>query len=171
MTPTRNHPDPYEPLSKSFTSHSWVEVLSTKEELESLQATAIPVLLQISERDEEVDLEGTADLIYPGAEKFYGHGWVLDYDVDWLSIRAGWALEDLTFQNFGFREREMVKWHSTPRSRLRAAAVSHAKAWWQTNQAGWTRFNAVLEALRSEDPVRQEAALGWIRFGKTKCDG
>jgi hypothetical protein len=28
----------------------------------------------------------------------------LDYDVDWISVRAGWALENLTFQKFGFRE-------------------------------------------------------------------
>jgi len=60
--------------------------------------------MALLDRDEKVELRNTADLIYPGAKEFYGHGWILDYDVDWISVRAGWALEELTFQNCGFRE-------------------------------------------------------------------
>ena len=176
---------------RDFVSSDWPRVSAAKDTLESSQAKAIPLLLQILERDQKVELDNTMDLIYPGAKKFYGHGGILDYDVDWLSVRAGWALEELTFQNFGFREgaineADLMKAllsrqpevrltdpSKTPeiKKRLRAEAIARVKTWWQNANASWNRFDALLEALRSDDPVRQLRALSWIRFGKTKCDG
>jgi hypothetical protein len=180
-----------EALIKDFISSDWERVSSAKALLESRQAKVIPLLLQVLERDEKVELQNTADLIYPGAREFYGHGWILDYDVDWLSVRAGWALEELTFQNFGFREgvikeADLMKAvlarksdvrlsdpSKTPeiKKQLRAEAVARVKAWWRNASASWNRFDAILEALRSDDPVRQLWTLNWIRHGKTKCDG
>ncbi|HKY29024.1 MAG TPA: hypothetical protein VJM12_13880 [Pyrinomonadaceae bacterium] len=130
------------------------------------------------------------DLIHPGAKTFSGHGWILDYDVDWISVRAGWALEELTFQNFGFREgvinnddllKAVISQRTvrltdpsrTPdmKKQIRAEAVSKAKAWWQKAEQSWNRFDALLEALRSDDAVRQHWTLDWLIHGKTKCDG
>src|SRR5262245_44810625 len=91
-------------LIDDFTSADWQKVHHAKAALESRQSEAIPALIELLDRNEKVELLNTADLIYPGAKAFYGHGWILDYDVDWISVRAGWALENLTFQNFGFRE-------------------------------------------------------------------
>jgi hypothetical protein len=60
-----------------------------------------------------VQLRETWDLIYPGAKTFYGHGYSVDYDLDWLSAKAGWALENLTFQNFGFARGGLIVPHSS----------------------------------------------------------
>lgn len=190
IAPQGKYKPSYE-LIEDFVSSDWGNVAAAKEALESRQADAIPLLLQVLERDQRVELDNTLDLIYPGAKRFYGHGWMLDYDVDWLSVRAGWALEEITFQNFGFREgaikeadlmtavlnRQSEVRLSDPsktaetRKRIRAEAVARAKAWWETAKVSWNRFDAVLEALRSDDPVRQLWTLNWIRHGKTKCDG
>src|SRR5215510_7314023 len=178
-------------LVDDFTSNDWQKVHLAESALESRQAEAIPALIELLDRDEKVELDNTADLIYPGAKKFYGHGWILDYDVDWISVRAGWALENLTFQNFGFREgvineadllKMVIKRQgnvqltdpsktATAKKQIRAEASSRAKTWWQKSQSSWNRFAAVLESLRSDDPVRQRWTLGWIRNGRTKCDG
>ena len=168
--PTITQPDPNEALINDFTSADWGTVLSAKEALESRQAEAIPSVLKILDRDEIVQLQNTTDLIYPGAKQFYGHGWAIDYDIDWLSVRAGWALEDLTFQNFGFR---LTHSSTTPdvKKRLRAESVARAKTWWQNARSSWNRFDATVEALQSNDPARQMYTLGWLRYGKTKCDG
>jgi hypothetical protein len=182
-----------EQLIRDFSSKDWQKVRMAESVLESRQAEAIPALIKLLDSDKRLELQNTADLIYPGAKQFYGHGRLLDYDVDWLSVRAGWALEETTFQNFGFREgaiseEELFKAVSrgqqglplkeTPAShnpemkgRLRAEAVSRAKAWWQKNANSWTRFEALLEALRSDDPVRHLWTLNWIRYGETRCDG
>jgi len=178
-------------LIDDFGSADWQKVHVAEAVLESRQAEAIPALIALLDRDEKVELLNTADLIYPGAKQFYGHGWILDYDVDWISVRAGWALEELTFQNFGFREgvineADLLKAvisrqgnvrltdpSKTPdvKKEIRAEAVSRAKNWWQKSQNSWNRFDAVLEALRSNDPIRQLWTLNWIRNGRTKCDG
>jgi hypothetical protein len=177
-------------LIDDFTSNDWQKVHLAEAALESRQAEAIPPLIELLDRDEKVELHNTADLIYPGAKKFYGHGWILDYDVDWISVRAGWALENLTFRNFGFREgvineADLLKMvikrqgdvqltdpskSATAKKQIRAQASSRAKNWWQESQNSWNRFAAVLESLRSDDPIRQQWTLNWIRNGKTKCD-
>ena len=186
-----SQPTPNAALIKNFTSSDWIAVEAAKLELESRQAQAIPDLMKVLDRDKKVELENTLDLIYPGAKKFYGHGGILDYDVDWLTVRAGWALETLTFQDFGFsegsiREADLMKAviarqsnvtltdpAKTPeiKQRLRAEAVARAKAWWQNAQGSWTRFDAFLDAVKSDVPARQRLALYWIRSSKTKCDG
>jgi len=51
-----------EALIKDFISSDWQRVSSAKAMMESRQAEAIPLLIQILERDEKVDLHNTADL-------------------------------------------------------------------------------------------------------------
>ena len=159
-------------LIENFSKADWGTVVEAKEALESSQAASIPLLLPLLDRDEKVELVNTADLIYPGAKKFYGHGWGLNYDVDWISVRAGWALEELTFQDLGFSEDSFTNPKPPDiKKRMRAEAVARAKAWWQNAQKSWNRFDAMLEALKSDNTVRQFRTLGWIRSGKTRCDG
>ena len=43
--------------------------------------------------------------------------------------------------------------------------------WWDKNKNGWTRLNAIKEALSSIDEQRQSLALRYLRFGKTDCAG
>ena len=173
----------------AFTGTSWPQVSSAKERLESLQSLAIPAVLVLATRTERMKLVDTADLIYPGASTFYGHGQVVDYDLDNISARAGWLLEELTFQNFGFSSGPFSEppvleatgngKHDVPlaevlprsTSKSTAAASSAANAWWLAHSSGWTRFDALAEALASTDPRRQTRALSWLRYGETACDG
>ena len=145
-----------------------------------------------------VKLKNTADLIYPGAEKFYGHGWIVNYDIDWISVRAAWLLEEITFQNFGYLEQAisetmLTKLHQqnyssflqtgshpvdfknkTPKQKLiayRRMLADSISKWWDVNRHSWTRFNALKEALASHDEQRQGLALHFLRFEETKCKG
>lgn len=182
-----------EPLVRQFISSDWSTVRLAKESLESMQERAIPILVSLLERDEQVKLTGTADLIYPGASEFWGHGEIVDYDIDWIPVRAGWALEDLTFQAFGFREgaidhdqlleASIAGKVDVPLSDVvpstdaragrerRARAVARAREWWADASPRWSRLDSLVEALESGDPARQVEALNWLRHGETRCDG
>jgi len=142
--------------------------------------------------DTRVPLTDTGDLIYPGAKHFYGHGFIVDYDLDVLAVRAGWVLEELTFQDFGFsagqiREdvllrdtavhgfetrplNKVVPVRSPEKDRIQAA-ITAARNWWDANGARWSRMSALEEALRSANAQRQIRALGYLRYGDTICEG
>jgi hypothetical protein len=129
---------------------------------------AIPALLDLVDRDERVPLQHTADLIYPGATETYGHGWVVPYDIDWLSVRAGWALEELAFQDFGFRGDMLSAFDgpsAAPDNRAardhRVAAAARAHAWWRAGVAIRQR-DAILAALDSRNPHRRYMALAHL---------
>src|SRR5215212_9707503 len=91
-------------LEQRFVSAGWQAVYQSEFKLESGGNASLGVLVSLLDRHDVVQLTNTADLIYPGAKTFYGHGWLIDYDLDRVSTRAGWALEELTFENFGFAE-------------------------------------------------------------------
>ena len=77
-------------------------VYKVKDSIINKGIEAIPELVELLKDTSFVKLENTADLFYPGAEKFYGHGWIVNYDIDWISVRSAWLLEEITFQNFGY---------------------------------------------------------------------
>ena len=173
-------------------------IYKVKDSIVNYQKDAIPELIELLKDTSFVKLNNTADLIYPGAEKFYGHGWIVNYDIDWISVRAAWLLEEITFQNFGYRdltinEDKLMSLHKqdytsylqtgshdidfkdkTPSERLiiyRLMLADRVLKWWDKNKNGWTRLNAIKEALSSIDEQRQSLALRYLRFGKTDCDG
>lgn len=181
-----------------FESTDWKTVKLAKASLENLQATAIPELIKLLESDDVVKLENTGSLIYPGAEKFFGHGQILNYDIDYLSIRAGWLIEEITFNNFGFsgihlpKDELMVHIkmtfptyynNSSNRKKLESASnedmrkiaqqlsVTAVKEWWKSDAGSWSRLTALLEALKSFDEKRQVKVLFYLRNGESKCDG
>lgn len=150
--------------------------------------------MNLLERDEIVELENTADLIYPGAKKFYGHGGIVDYDIDRISVRAGWLLENLTFRDFGFREgvvdhdeilATVIAGKSSSyieelkaklkdqdsKQRTRTLAIQSAKDWWHGIKKSWKRFDTIVEALSGSDIGLQYRVFQWLRNGRTKCDG
>ncbi len=182
-----------EKLIAALASADWRRVSTAKAELESMQERAIPSLIKLLARRERVKLKNTMDLIYPGARTFYGHGGIVDYDIDQLSVRAGWVLESMTFRRFGFKEdailhddllratiagkkdvplSTLVKIRKDPETKemIRREAVKRARAWWNKNHESWNRYSGLLEALRRGNPARKAAAIGWIRFGVTRCD-
>jgi hypothetical protein len=174
------------------------DVYQVKDSLVDRGKEAIPKLVKLLKDTSFVKLKNTADLIYPGANKFYGHGWIVNYDIDWLSVRAAWLLEQITFQNFGYGEQtisedQLMKLHQqnyssylqtgshsvdfknkSPRQKLvdyRQMLADSVSKWWDKNQDGWTRFKVLKEALASSDEIRQSLALHFLRFGETKCEG
>jgi hypothetical protein len=174
------------------------EVYQVKDSIVNRGKEAIPKLIELLKDTSFVKLENTADLIYPGADKFYGHGWIVNYDIDWISVRAAWRLEEITFQNFGYHEQaisedQLMKLHhqnyssylqtgshsvdfknKSPRQKLiayRQMLADSVLKWWVANQSSWTRFKALKEALASRDEQRQSLALQFLRFDETKCEG
>ncbi len=182
-------------LVHDLASPRWGVARASAQALESRGAEAIEALVALLDRDECVPLQDTADLIYPGAKTFYGHGYLIDYDLDRLPVRAGWVLEAITFRDFGFRDGALeedellraaaagardvpldqvvaLKQDPEARRRQRAVAVARAKKGWAgADRAAWTRLGDLVEALGSGSPARQVAALGWLRYGETACPG
>lgn len=162
------------PAEVRFLSEDWSVVRAAEVELVSSGAAALPKLIAILDRKEVVPLTNTADLIYPGAKAFYGHGWFIGYDLDRLDVRAGWALEELTFENFGFSEGSLVEaTHSIAgrRPAARAAAIARAKKWYAATGTRWSRHEGLKAALQSRDAFRHGKALEWLRHGSTPCAG
>jgi hypothetical protein len=174
-------------------------VLHSKKMLVDLGEQAIPELIELLKDTCFVKLTNTADLIYPGARKYYGHGRIVDYDIDWISVRAAWVLEEITFEDFGYKQNRIterklfdlikknydseyikswsykVNWRDSTDYKL---LIAHRKElaikvenWWSTNQNNWTRFKALKNALQSKNTNRQLNALNYLRFGKTQCAG
>ena len=185
-------------LINDFTSTDWNLVSAAKEDLENLQANALSNIMELLKNDNEAKLINTGDLIYPGAEKFYGHGQMIDYDIDNLTIRAGWLLEDLTFENFGFsgvhiqgdqlldfikltfpeyynnsqNRKNLANYTETGlRQLIKKLSVEKANQWYILQGNNWNRLNALADALKSYDEKRQVKALFYMRNGKTECSG
>ncbi len=185
-------------LINNLVSDDWKTVKSAKENLENLERDAVSDAIKILDRDEVVKLQNTGSLIYPGAERFFGHGQIVEYDIDNLSIRIGWLLEDLSFHNFGFSgyhipDDELIGYikitfpeyynNSTNRKTLEISnfaqlrgiihklSVQNAKEWWKNEGNEWTRLEALVEALKSFDEKRQVKALFYLRNGTTACKG
>jgi hypothetical protein len=138
--------------------------------LESLESAGIEHLFKAMDNCNVHPLKNTGDLIFPGAEKFYGHGQIIDYDIDDLCVRSGWLLEDLTFQNFGFsgihlpdneltdyirfsfpeyynnsaNRKEIDKMSVADKRKLiRSISIDRARSWWKKSAQGWNRLEAL----------------------------
>ena len=164
------------------------KIFRVKDNIVNTQKEAIPKLIELLKDTTYIKLQNTADLIYPGADKFYGHGWIVNYDIDWVSVRAAWLLEEITFQNFGYSdlqisEEKLMNLHKqnytsyletgshnidfknrNPRQQLiiyRLMLADRVSKWWKKEKQSWTRFNALKEALSSNDEKRQSLALNY----------
>ena len=177
-----------------FGDSDWRKVFPAKDSLMAIGKEAIPYLLEMMKDQKKfVKLQNTADLIYSGATEYYGHGWFIPYDLDWIAIRAGWALEELTFQNFEFLENsitqvDLVQLHKDnyeeyiqtgkhgmnfERESFKKLAKSIKKAvrWWTSSQQDWTNVGAIKEALNSEDAIRQISAMQHLRYPNYETEG
>lgn len=185
-------------LLKDFTSTDWKLVKEAKAKLENLEAQAIPKLIPLLEKNEIVKLTNTGSLIYPGAEKFFGYGQIVDYDIDNIAIRTGWLLEDISFNNFGFSGCHLApddllnfikitfpEYYNNANNRKKLEtltevelgniifklSVKNAKEWWAKESNSWTRLQALVDALKSFDEKRQVKVLFYMRNGETRCPG
>ncbi|MBK9504389.1 MAG: hypothetical protein IPO03_03300 [Bacteroidetes bacterium] len=64
------------------------------------QQGAIPKIIELLKDTTFIKLQNTGDLIYLGALKFCGNCGIAYYDIDWISVRAAWLPEEITFQDF-----------------------------------------------------------------------
>lgn len=184
-------------LISDFSGDDWPTVLKSKYELENMQEIALPQIMELLNQNKEVKLINTNDLIYPGASRFYGHGMMVDYDIDNISIRTGWLLEEITFQNFGFstihdRDENLITHikidfkeflstsylskleKMTPdelREEMRKMAVKKAENWWLNESTDWKRLHGIIDALHSDDSRRQILALQYLKSGESSCKG
>ena len=184
-------------LIRDFSGNDWQTILNAKKELENLEEIALPQIVELLDQDKLVKIQNTGDLIYPGAEKFYGHGIIVDYDIDNLAIRGGWLLEEITFQNFGFstihdRDENLMSnikinfkdflnegylkklKNMTPdqlRVEMKKMAIKKAKDWWLNESTDWNRLQGIIDALHSDDSRRQILALQYLKSGESKCKG
>lgn len=189
--------DPLKAVVSDFVSNDWPAVLAAKEKLENTGPAAMSSIIALMNDCRVKKLVNTDDLIYPGAERFYGHGQIIDYDIDNLCIRAGWLIEELTFKNFGFSgvhlpadelagfirkyfpEYGNAPDHKKPatmtedekRNLIRTLSIEKAKKWWQSSAKQWNRLSALEQALYSADERSQVKALFYLRNGKTQCKG
>jgi hypothetical protein len=157
------------------------------------QNEAIPKLITLLNDTSYVKLVNTADLIYPGTKEFYGHGYIVNYDIDWISVRAAWVLEQITFQDFGYlnslpiNKKSLLALHqqdyqnylnkghhdinykdTTSRDSLikyRLLLAHKANRWWKRNKSNWTKLAALKSALASHNEHREELAIYYLRQG------
>lgn len=183
-----------ENLISDFVSADWSKVYKAKDSLLNIGKPSIPYLIKLLNNPKDFSkLENTNDLIYPGATEFYGHGWFVNYDLDWIAIRAGWALENLTSQNFGFTEnviteKELIELHKKnylkyiengkhdvnfERKKFKKldVIIERVKDWWKENENGWTALNGLKEAIFSDDINRQLDAIQQMRYPRFKIKG
>jgi len=190
--------EPIGQLISDFLSTDWPTVLVAKEKIENIGSACISDMIAIMNDCRELKLQNTGDLIYPGAEKFFGHGQIIDYDIDIACVRAGWLLEDLTFRNFGFTgihlpdneltgfiQNNFPDYFNNPanhtqyeeltasgkRRLIRSLSIEQVNNWWKTVAASWNRLDALENALNSKDEKCQVKALFYMRYGITKCKG
>lgn len=183
-------------LIDELNSSEWPTVYHSKDTLESLAHEAIPFLVEnLNQENRYVKLQNAFDLIYPGATEFYGSGWVVDYDIDWLTIRAGWVLEEITFENFGFKESKIIEdnlielakdsikyleYIKTGRYDFKVSPdriaelktmVKRVNKWWENNSNDWSRLKAITQALISNDVQCQFDALQYLRNSDLCIEG
>jgi hypothetical protein len=193
---SRTGAEPVNQLIHDFLSTDWPTVSAAKEKIENKGAEGISDVIAIMNDCRVHELQNTGDLIFPGAEKYFGHGQIIDYDIDDICVRAGWLLEDLTFMNFGFtgihlpddeltdfvrhnfpdyfgaNERQIAELSVTGKRKLiRMLSIERVKNWWQDAAAGWNRLDALEQALNSQDEKCQVKALFYMRNGTTGCKG
>jgi len=178
-------------------SRSFPTVDSIRAKLVNQGKTAIPFLIEVLKDTTYVKLTETGDLIYPGSTKFPSHGYIINHAIDWCSVRAGWILEELTFQDFGYRKNQVSEAelmalaksiysseyvqsdgfrfefkHETQKQRIiafRKLLAIKVENWWKINQGSWNRFVGLKDALVSKNTYRINIALDYLRVGTSQC--
>lgn len=166
---------------------------------ENYQKEVIPKLIELIKDTSFIKLENWGPYSFAGSTSYKGHGLYITYYLDWISDRADWILEQITFQDFGYSEwtaagNEMMKeykkiYHneinkidttyiyfndSTTRAQFKKYRLFLADSvlkWWDKNKSTWTKYNALKEALSSKNFQRQYLACNYLINGKTLCEG
>lgn len=184
--------------SKDFDEAVW----EAKLELEKKQKEIIPVLIQLLQSKEYSKLYYSPLLMYPGTKRYIEEGYrvqTIPYELDWISIRAGWLLEELTFKDFGFRSTAIdspsiadirlnnriemnekiytINWQNRQTNEQiiekRKLLAEQVAKWWEENNTSWTRVSAIKTALQSNNEFCITKALDFMAdysSYKESCD-
>ncbi|MEI6265168.1 MAG: hypothetical protein WCP74_08675 [Sphingobacteriia bacterium] len=188
-------------LLRAFKSKDFDEVVwSSKLELEKKQKEIIPALIQLLQSTEYAKLYYSNQLMYPGTKRvIFDYEKIIPYELDWISIRAGWLLEELTFMDFGFRSARIdnqlleeikknnkiednekiytIDWQNRQTElqimQSRKILAEKAANWWEQNKSSWTRVSALKTALQSNNEDCISKALNFMSDysgEKNNCD-
>ncbi len=188
-------------LLNAFKSKDFDEVvLNAKIALEQKQKEAIPALIQLLQSTEYAKLYYSEALMYPGTKRvIFENEIVIPYELDWISIRAGWLLEELTFKDFGYRSTELdselfeeikrnneietnekiytIDWKNRQTKeqiiQSRKKQAEQVAIWWEQNKASWSRVSALKTALQSNNEYCITKALNFMakyKSDKNNCD-
>lgn len=119
---------------QDFQAASWFKVLAAADIIRKQGKDGLDALVALSKSERVVPLKDTADLIYPGAERFYGHGYVLSYELNHVGDRAGWLLEDISKRAFGFETDDWVETRKPEVAGPRRVWARAAAAVWVAGQ-------------------------------------
>jgi len=124
------------------------------------EAVAVPDLIRLLEVDQRI-----VPINKPGEGGSYlGHGacsgcnFFIFYGLNEIQVRAGWLLERITFQDFGFSGGSDLE-HTAEE---RHVSVALAKAWWSRKNDDWLRIDGIQEALSSDHIDVQKGALRYL---------
>ncbi len=177
-------------LLRAFKSKDFDEaVLGAKTDLESKQKEVIPALIQLLQSTEYAKLYYSTTLMYPGTKRvIFENEKIIPYELDWISIRAGWLLEELTFKDFGFRSPAIdspsieeiklnnriekfekiytINWQNRQTEaqiiQSRKILAEKVATWWEQNKSTWTRVSALKTALQSNNEFCISKALSFM---------
>jgi hypothetical protein len=175
-------------IIKDFKSFMFeYKIQPARRALERYEQVAIPKIIPLLYSTAFTKIEDEPYLMYPASKDYmFSHGYMIAYNLDWLSIRAGWLIEELTFMDFGYktaldekkyavitdydyRGKREIPWINAPTKasllKTRKPMAEAVAAWWQKNKATFTRIGALKEALQSNNTTRQIIALDYLMDG------
>lgn len=179
---------PIDSLIKDFKGFMFdYKIQPARRALERYEQAAIPKIIPLLYSNTFTKIYDNPYLMYPSsAELPSNHSYIIPYNLDWLSVRAGWLIEELTFMDFGYktsmdekkyaiiaayayRGKKEVPWINIPTKasllKTRKPMADAVATWWQKNKATWTRIGALKDALQSNNTKRQIIALNYLING------
>lgn len=96
---------PIDSLIKDFKGFMFeYKIQPARRALERYEQAAIPKIIPLLYSNAFIGVSDNPYLIYPSSpELLSNHSYIIPYNLDWLSIRAGWLIEELTFMDFGYK--------------------------------------------------------------------
>lgn len=173
-------------MINSIKGKDFEKIYSNRNKITDYQQQAIPLLIALLKDTSFVELDHM-----PGGFFYDGYPNVLcgravkeslPYSLNLICIRASWLLEEITFQDFGYKDLSIYDYDTQSEHLKDSVEIVQLQeqlikmsdtvtAWWKTNSSTWTRFNALKEALVSNVDFRGRSALRYLLAGRTKCDG
>jgi hypothetical protein len=163
------------------------DIRDAKDSLSNFQQLALPKLIALLYNTTRLNTDpgDPYTILATGHYKGPNKVSIIPYNFDWLSIRAGYVIESLTFINFGYSSSYKISengygsfkitWNKIATAESlkkdRKILANKVAAWWQKNSTSWSRFNGLKTALNSKDKETVAWAVDFIFGGETKCDG